>query len=321
MPPRVAARLLVPLLAVLSAGGTGSPSDRGHIALPRVERFESQNPPRHVHLGLGPSPAEMRVAWATYETRHFNGAFHTASGNCTIDSCGGTAVQWAESAAALLDADRNSSSSSPGNRTLFTADGGNKHCREQAPDQCARAWVVHTASMGGLQPLTRYYYRVGDGGSGWSAISTFVSQPAVAAAAAAPRLHLVLGDLGSWCAFSASPACSCMVNTSCTSASTTTGLVGEVMNGDVSLAVHVGDFGYDLDSANGAVGDLFFDLIGKEEKILPSSIVRAQGSHVNASEPSGRHMPPAQSLSRAARRTWFPSAITRVDSRGPTPGR
>ena len=68
----------------------------------------------------------------------------------------------------------------------------------------------------------------------------------------------MLGDLGAWCAFSAGPACSCTVNTSCALADTSAGLIGEVMGGeeDVALVLHVGDFAYDLDSANGAVGGL-----------------------------------------------------------------
>ena len=104
--------------------------------------------PRHIHLSLAPTSSEMRVAWSTFEATHFNGAYYTSSGNCSIDSCGELDVQW--SVRMTLSDSKNAT----GSRTLFKVDLGNKNCRAKAPDQCGRTWVVHTASMSGLPPET-----------------------------------------------------------------------------------------------------------------------------------------------------------------------
>ena len=77
--------------------------------------------PRHIHLSLAPTSSEMRVAWSTFEATHFNGAYYTSSGNCSIDSCGESDVQW--SVRMTLSDSQNAT----GSRTLFKVDLGNKN--------------------------------------------------------------------------------------------------------------------------------------------------------------------------------------------------
>ena len=57
-----------------------------------------------------------------------------------------------------------------------------------------------------------------------------------------PEVHLHFGDLGSKCAFSLGPACSCNLVSSCMMQNTSFGVVAEVLKGDVTMILHVGDF-------------------------------------------------------------------------------
>ena len=118
-----------------------------------------------VHIGFGMTPSEMRVSWATYQTmqgppsrapKGGDGKGHYG-GTCPKAGCGGSYVQWGLSAGALT------SSNASGTATAQTYDSG-------------RVWSQHTVSLTGLKPSTKYFYRVGDPATGWSAVTSFRSQ-------------------------------------------------------------------------------------------------------------------------------------------------
>ena len=82
--------------------------------------------------------------------------------------------------------------------------------------------------------------------SGWSRVFHFRSQDTPETIEASlPQVHLLYGDLGSKCAFSLSPACSCSMVSSCSMANTSAGAMMEVLTpvgNPVTMVLHVGDF-------------------------------------------------------------------------------
>ena len=52
----------------------------------------------------------------------------------------------------------------------------------------ARTYTMHVAHLDGLQPRTRYYYKVGGPQSGWSGAFSFMTQPAPAGGRDAHRV-------------------------------------------------------------------------------------------------------------------------------------
>ena len=114
--------------------------------------------------------------------------------------------------------------------------------------------------MSPLEPSTRYYYRVGCDATGWSSVFSFTST-ASEATLKLPLKHLIIGDLGAACGFSMCPACNCSSEicdkTTCAAQSQQSagGLVTALDGADMIL--HVGDYGYNLDSNGGRTGDNF----------------------------------------------------------------
>jgi hypothetical protein len=161
----------------------------------------------HVHLALSSDPTQMHVQWTSVEA--------PASDAKAI-------VQFGLSAGGLTQ-------SATGYSWTYL-DAGQR-----------RTYYFSQASMTGLSPGTTYYYRVGDGESTWSAVSSFTATR-TAAQMAAPQRPLTiafLGDLG----YANGQATPFLVNASAAQ--------------QYDHYVHVGDYAYDLPTANGTNGDLF----------------------------------------------------------------
>ena len=134
---------------------------------------------------------------------------------------GSSTLQWGVGPRALTSsaAGRNFSYTSPDTKRVYTFNGG---------------------TMTGLQPGGAYFYRVGDPLDGWSAVSSFVATRSAAQfTTGAPLVIGWLGDMG-W----ADAQALGYVQT-------------EAALGMYDHIVHVGDYGYDLQDSNGAVGDAF----------------------------------------------------------------
>jgi len=107
---------------------------------------------------------------------------------------------------------------------------------------------IHRVHIFNLEPDTTYYYHVGSN-QGWSPVFGFKTVPA--GTKDWQLKMVVLGDLGA------------------TNARSLNSLQQETHQGLYQAAIHVGDFGYDLYSENGHVGDIFFDQIEPIAGYLP----------------------------------------------------
>ena len=91
------------------------------------------------------------------------------------------------------------------------------------------------------------------------------------------------------------PNCSCMPDMSCTTANTSFGIISEVLSGGIDMILHVGDFAYNMGSANGFVGDMFFDLIQPFATRVPYMVSvgnhEGGGADLARYTESFRHMP------------------------------
>jgi hypothetical protein len=147
-----------------------------------------------------------------------------------------------------------------------------------------RVWYNHVAQMVGLRPSTKYFYRVGSE----SATFHFRSQVTDATLSAnLPQRHLVYGDMGTACAFTLCPVCTC--NLTCDAATCaknhSVGLVTEVGlysdgEDEATMILHTGDFAYNLDDDNGRVGDQFFRNVEQIAAYVPYMV--SIGNHENA---------------------------------------
>jgi hypothetical protein len=188
----------------------------------------------------------------------------------------------------------------------------------------SRKWSVHEATMTGLQAGVQYAYKVGGNSSGWSDVFHFTAATPSAAvlAAGTVQTHLLFGDLGAGCEFSMCPACDC--NQTCTAetcaANNTAGLVSELAGG-FTMALHVGDFAYDFDGANGTNGDAFMENIQQIAARAPYMV--SLGNHENSGVSLAhyterfRHMPSGpgevRSVNGRAPNNWcVPSTDERV---------
>lgn len=107
---------------------------------------------------------------------------------------------------------------------------------------------IHRVHLFNLKPATNYFYHVGST-QGWSPVFGFKTVPA--GTKDWELKMVVLGDLGA------------------TNARSLNRLQQETHQGLYQAAIHVGDFGYDLYSENGHVGDVFFDQIEPIAGYLP----------------------------------------------------
>ena len=149
-----------------------------------------------------------------------------------------------------------------GDSRVFTVDAG-------------RTWYTHVANMTGLKTNTTYYYTVGDE-TGYSMVHAIMNRRQ--RAANDPYRHIILGDMGSSCAFSLCTACTQnteICNRETCAKNTSVGLISEVDQGDLFL--HVGDFAYDLSSNNGTTGDNFMRNI--EQIAASNNYMVSHGNH------------------------------------------
>ena len=125
--------LLLSSTCILASGHAAATAATAATAARLSAYTTSTIAPEQVRLALGLSPASMAVAWATMEN--------------TPAPIAGSEVQWG------LSADLSHHESATGRADTFHSDPG-------------RNFSTHTALMTGLQPSTRYYYRVGSSSSG-----------------------------------------------------------------------------------------------------------------------------------------------------------
>ena len=112
-----------------------------------------------------------------------------------------------------------------------------------------RTIYLHDALLVGLTVNTRYYYRVGNAVSGWSAVYDFDTKIDVPNT---PVDIIVYGDMGST-----------------NSDRTISKLKSELAGGFSSLILHTGDFAYDLHDHDGIVGDEFMNMIQPVAAYVP----------------------------------------------------
>jgi acid phosphatase type 7 len=126
----------------------------------------------------------------------------------------------------------------------------------------------HVAYMGGLEASTKYFYRVGDG-IDWSKTYHFTSAPnRITLRKHLPQKFLVYGDLGS------------SLSLPTNSSTIMPWASAEVMGNHFDMILHVGDFGYDLDSNNGTTGRVFMNEIQNMSAYVPYMV--DQGNHEGA---------------------------------------
>eukprot|EP01059_Diplonema_ambulator_P001399 TRINITY_DN1116_c0_g2_i2.p2 TRINITY_DN1116_c0_g2~~TRINITY_DN1116_c0_g2_i2.p2 ORF type:complete len:545 (+),score=236.89 TRINITY_DN1116_c0_g2_i2:42-1637(+) len=137
-------------------------------------------------------------------------------------------------------------------------------------------WYSRTAQMTGLEEGTKYYYKVGDSVNGYSAVFSVWNRKTDV-----PQRHILYGDMGASCAFTLCTACT-QQSTTCDATTcaknTSVGLVSEV--DAATMFLHVGDFAYDFDSSNGAVGDDFMRNIEQVAARVPYMV--SHGNHEDA---------------------------------------
>ena len=147
--------------------------------------------------------------------------------------------------------------------------------REFTQDEFRR-WYTHVAVMTGLPTNASVEYKAGSSKHSYSDVHKITNRRA--RPAGEPYRHIILGDMGSNCAFSLCTACLAWWNI-CDKAmckkNTTVGLVSETEVADMFL--HVGDFAYNLDTLDGLKGDEFFKNI---EQIAAENVYMvSHGNH------------------------------------------
>ena len=171
----------------------------------------------------------------------------------TQSNCTGQEVQYGKGLAKAAAADSR----------IFTVDDG-------------RTWYTHVAVMTGLPTNTSVEYKAGSAAGGFSSVHKIMNRRA--RPAGEPYRHIILGDMGSNCAFSLCTGCThnsdvCTAETC--KKNTTVGLIAETEVADMFL--HVGDFAYNLDSNNGTKGDQFFKNI--EQVAAENVYMVSHGNH------------------------------------------
>jgi acid phosphatase type 7 len=234
--------------------------------------------PEGVHLALGVTPSSMSVAWQTLED--------------ITKPITNSVVEWSEEKDQV-----GHDKSAEGDVRRFFADAD-------------RNWYTHTAEMKNLVPGARYFYRVGSKLNGHSWFSETFSFVAASPAGAKAERHVIIGDMGAKCAFSLCPACNCsslicddakcsaeglydQVDEDLSSDTVVGSLVQAAKNADMIL--HVGDYGYNLDTNGGLVGDQFMRNIEQLSAYVP--YMTSVGNHEDGATALAhylerfRHMP------------------------------
>jgi hypothetical protein len=163
-----------------------------------------------------------------------------------------------------------------------------------------RTWFTHAATMTGLERGAQYFYRVGGNGS-YSEVYNFTNRRE-----GPPYRHVIFGDLGAACGFSVCDACTAKseVCDSKTCAGKSVGLVSEV--GKAGQMLHVGDFGYDLDSDDGKTGDQFMRNIEQLAAYVPYMV--SHGNHEDSSSSLAHYIERFRSQPSNAQPSTFKSS-------------
>ena len=124
------------------------------------------------------------------------------------------------------------------------------------PEEPHTLRIMHTAHMSDLKPHTAVYYRVGDQDNKvWSDELEFVAPPS----GDEPLVLIVYGDLG-------------LLN-----AQSMKRVTEEVQSGAADMVLHLGDYAYDLHTANGTYGDTFLNNLQPIASRVP--YLGVQGNH------------------------------------------
>ena len=153
-----------------------------------------------------------------------------------LSSLGATPDQAVVTWLTFADADSSIQWGTSASNLSASAAGSSFHFVDTEPAHTLR--VLHTARISGLQPGATVSYRVGDPTTGdWSANLTYTAPTA----GSEVLLMIVYGDMG-------------YVN-----AQSMQNVAAEVQGGQAGLVLHVGDYAYDLNTDNGAYGDIFLN--------------------------------------------------------------
>ncbi|PSC73699.1 inactive purple acid phosphatase 27 [Micractinium conductrix] len=231
---------------------------RGGLQCPTIAAWSGvlavakPNLPMQGHLSLMGAPREVMVQWVTRDA----GAAPT--------------VRWGTSPDALAAAAHGDS------LTYSRAD----MCGAPAN---ASGWMepgmLHGAVMGGLQPLTAYYYQYGDKELGWSEVESFVSPPATGPGASVTLLAVAdLGQAEEDGSMGASEMLASKATTACLAAEVAAGAQLLVHNGDISYA-----------RGFGSLWDRFFDQLAPTVRRVP--YMTAVGNHERDWPASGDRFP------------------------------
>jgi len=147
-------------------------------------------------------------------------------------------VQWQSAQGDVLGSGDSTAQWGPSPRALASAASGYNWTWTDSSTGTKR--TSNAATMTGLSPGATYFYRVGSELDGWSAVSSFVATRSAAQITPENPLKIAwFGDLG-WLYAQSLPY-----------------LQTEAAEGNMDHYVHVGDYAYDLNSADGKYGDEF----------------------------------------------------------------
>ena len=144
------------------------------------------------------------------------------------------------------------------------------------PSGLNRTYTHNLAEMTGLTPGAPYFYRVGDDLDGWSGVFSFSATRADFNTL--PLRIAVLGDMG-WSNAQALPYLQTLV-----------------AEGGADLLIDLGDYAYNLDYRDGAIGDMFQDSI--EPMTSGAPFMGCVGNHART---EGRATVPSLSTHSPAR--------------------
>lgn len=117
---------------------------------------------------------------------------------------------------------------------------------------------LHVATMTQLEASSKYYYQVGGSSSDISDMYNFRTAPdAATLESTLPQYFLVWGDMGS------------SLSGPTDSATIMPYASVEVESGDIDMILHVGDFAYNMNDQDGAIGSLFMNEIQNMSAYTP----------------------------------------------------
>jgi len=130
------------------------------------------------------------------------------------------------------------------------------------PGTAKRKVTMHLAVLSKLMPFTRYYYKIGTQGGGYSDTYSFMSPPVAGTPTTEPLSFIVFGDMG------------------VDNPQSLPGIIADAQAGKHHYGVGVGDFAYDMQEENGKRADDYFNNNQPLHALTP--FIVCPGNHENA---------------------------------------